>query len=115
MRHVKQQCGYAERRICRALGISRSAVRYEPQPRPDETALTSAIVGLAGQYGRYGYRRIHALLESKGWQVSHGRVMRIWRREGLKVPKKQPKRRRLWLNDGSCIRLCPERANHVWS
>ncbi len=107
MRHVKQQCGYAERRICRALGISRSAVRYEPQPRPDEPALTSAIVSLAGQYGRYGYRRVHALLESRGWQVSHGRVMRIWRREGLKIPVKQPKRRRLWLNDGSCVRLRP--------
>ena len=61
------------------------------------------------------HRRVHALLESEGWQVSHGRVMRIWRREGLKVPVKQPKRCRLWLNDGSCIRLRPERANHVWS
>jgi len=101
-----------ERRVCRALSISRSAVRY--QPRPDETALTSAIVGLAGQYGRYGYRRLHALLQSPGWLVSHGRVMRIWRREGLKVPKKQPTRRRLWLNDGSCIRLRPEHANYVW-
>jgi putative transposase len=70
---------------------------------------------LAGQYGRYGYRRIHALLEDQGWQVSHGRVMRIWRREGLRVPSRQPKRRRLWLNDGSCIRLRPERPNHVWS
>lgn len=115
MKHVKTQCGYAERRICRALGISRSAVRYEPQPRPDEAALTSAIVRLASQYGRYGYRRVHALLRSQGWQVCHGRVMRIWRREGLKVPAKQPKRRRLWLNDGSCIRLRPAHPNHVWS
>jgi len=115
VRYIKQQCEYSERRICRALGISRSAVRYEPQPRLDEPALTSAIVGLAAQYGRYGYRRVHALLASQGWQVSHGRVMRIWRREGLRVPAKQPKRRRLWLNDGSCIRLRPERANHVWS
>ena len=82
MRYIKQQCEYSERRICRALGISRSAVRYEPQPRLDEPALTSAIVGLAAQYGRYGYRRVPALLASQGWQVSHGRVMRIWRREG---------------------------------
>ncbi len=72
-------------------------------------------MGLASQYGRYGYRRVHALLQAKGWQVSHGRVMRIWRREGLKVPHKQPKRSRLWLNDGSCMRLRPERPNHVWS
>jgi len=112
---VRTQCGYSERRICKALGISRNTVRYEPQPRPDESALTGSIVKLAGQYGRYGYRRVHALLQSQGWQVSHGRVARIWRREGLKVPSKQPKRGRLWLHDGSCIRLRPERPNHVWS
>ena len=77
--------------------------------------LSRSIFRLAGQYGRYGYRRVHALLKSKGWQVSHGRVMRLWRREGLKVPAKQPKRGRLWLNDGSCIRLRPEYQHHVWS
>ena len=107
--------GYSERRICCALDISRSAVRYEPEPREDESALTGAIIKLAGQYGRYGYRRVHALLQLQGWEVSHGRVLRLWQREGLKVPPKQPKRRRLWLNGGSCIRLRPERPNHVWS
>lgn len=107
--------GYSERRICKALGISRNTVRYEPDPRPDESALTADIVRFAGQYGRYGYRRIHALLQSQGWEVSHGRVMRIWQREGLRVPQKQPKRGRLWLNDGSCIRLRPTHRNHVWS
>ena len=70
---------------------------------------------LAKKYGRYGYRRIRQLLVDEGWRVSVKRVYRIWRREGLKVPKKQPKRGRLWLNDGSCIRLRPERPNHVWS
>ena len=104
---VQSTLGVSERRVCRALGISRSSVRYTPQPRSDESLLTRSIVRLAGQYGRYGYRRVHALLESQGWQVSHGRVMRIWRREGLKVPAKQPKRGRLWLNDGSCMRLRP--------
>ena len=91
--------------------------RFAMNLNPGQTSpiLTGDIVRLAGQYGRYGYRRIHALLEDQGWQVSHGRVMRIWRREGLRVPAKQPKRRRLWLNDGSCIRLRPERPNHVWS
>lgn len=115
MAHVKRCHGYSERRICRALGISRNTVRYEAQPRENESALTGAIVRLASQYGRYGYRRVHALLKRQGWSVSHGRVERLWRREGLKVPHKQPKRRRLWLNDGSCIRLRPERPNHVWS
>lgn len=107
--------GDSERRICRALGISRNTVRYTPQPREDEDTLTADILRFAGQYERYGYRRVHALLQSEGWEVSHGRVMRIWRREGLKVPQKQPKRGRLWLNDGSCIRLRPGHRNHVWS
>ena len=70
---------------------------------------------LASAYGRYGYRRITALLRGEGWHVNHKRVERIWRREGLKVPAKQPKRGRLWLNDGSCIRLRAAWPNHVWS
>jgi len=77
--------------------------------------LVERIIELATQYGRYGYRRITAMLRQKGWQVNHKRVERIWRQEGLKVPKKQLKRRRLWFNDGSCIRLRPERKDHVWS
>jgi transposase InsO family protein len=82
----------------------------------EEEKLTSRIIELASQYGRYGYRRITALLNNeREWTVNHKQVERIWRREGLKVPKKQPKRRRLWLNDGSCIRLRPEYKDHVWS
>jgi putative transposase len=83
--------------------------------RADENALTQAIVALASQYGRYGYRRIQSLLKKAGWDIGTDRVQRIWRREGLKVPRKQRPRGRLWLNDGSCIRLRPERRNHVWS
>jgi putative transposase len=70
---------------------------------------------LAGEYGRYGYRRITALLRQEGFQVNHKRVERIWRQEGLKVPQKQPKRGHLWLNDGSCVRLRAEYPNHLWS
>ncbi len=81
----------------------------------DEDALTRAIIALGAKYGRYGYRRITALLRSAGWEVGKDRVQRIWRREGLKVPQKQRPRGRLWLNDGSCVRLRPERPNHVWS
>ena len=73
------------------------------------------MIALARQYGRYGYRRIAALLRDAGWQVNDKRVERLWRRERLKVPVKQPKKGRLWLNDGSCIRLRPTYVDHVWS
>jgi len=86
-----------------------------PQGREDEARLTADIIELARQYGRYGYRKIAELLRRAGWLVNDKRVERIWRREGLKVPAKQPKRGRLWLADGSCIRLRAERPNHVWS
>ncbi len=77
--------------------------------------LVERMSQLATQYGRYGYRRITALLQGEGWRVNHKRIERLWRREGLKVPHKQPKRGRLWLNDGSCVRLRPERKDHVWA
>ena len=106
----------SERRVCRVLGQHRSTQRRTPSGRDDEERLTADIVELARQYGRYGYRKIAELLRSTaGWVVNDKRVERIWRREGLKVPSKQPRRGRLWLNDGSCIRLRAERANHVWS
>jgi len=105
----------SERFACKVLGQHRSTQRKKPQSRPDEEALTTDIIRLASRYGRYGYRRITAMLRSEGWTVNAKRVERIWRREGLKVPQKQPKRGRLWLNDGSCVRLRPEHPNHVWS
>ena len=105
----------SERFACRVLDQHRSTQRKKPRGRADEAALTADIIRLATRYGRYGYRRITAMLRSEGWSVNVKRVERIWRREGLKVPQKQPKKGRLWLNDGSCIRLRPERPNHVWS
>ena len=92
----------------------RSTQRRTLVARDDEDALTQAIVELASEFGRYGYRRITALLRHQGWHVNHKRVERIWRREGLKVPQKQPKRGRLWLNDGSCVRRRPQHRHHVW-
>jgi transposase InsO family protein len=97
------------------IGQPRSTQRYNASCKTDEEALRSDIIRLATQYGRYGYRRITVLLCNSGWHVNHKRVERIWRQEGLKVPKKQPKRGRLWLNDGSCVRLRPTHRNHVWS
>ena len=105
----------SQRRVCRAMGWCRSSVRYVRSHKDDEEPLSKRIVELATDYGRYGYRRITALLQADGWRVNHKRVERIWRQEGLKVPARQPKRRRLWLNDGSCVRLRPARPNHVWS
>lgn len=81
----------------------------------DKALLRIKVIRLASTYGRYGYRRITALLKREGWQVNHKRVERIWRQEGLKVPQKQKKRGRLWFNDGSCVRLRPTHRNHVWS
>lgn len=83
--------------------------------RHDEERLVADMIELARQYGRYGYRRVAVLLRDAGWSVSDGRIERLWRQEGLKVPPKQPKRGRLWLNDGSCVRLRAEYVNHVWS
>ena len=115
------------------LGQHRSTQRVVPRGADDEQALTEDIIALAKQYGRYGYRRVTALLRSAGWTVNRKRVERIWRREGLKVPQKHPppafqpccawleplqappKRGRLWLNDGSCVRLRPEYPGHVWA
>lgn len=106
----------SERRACQVLDQARTTQRRELTPPSDEKQLTRNIIDLASKYGRYGYRRITALLnQNMGWRVNHKRVERIWRIEGLKIPQKQPKRGRLWLNDGSCIRLRPEHKDHVWS
>jgi transposase InsO family protein len=105
----------SERRICQVLGQHRSTHRKVARGADDKQALTEDIIALAKQYGRYGYRRVTALLRDAGWTVNRKRVERIWRREGLKVPQRQPKRGRLWLNDGSCIRLRPEYPGHVWA
>ena len=115
MEHVKGKLGVSERRVCQVIDQPRSTQRNHPIVRDGEAYLSAEIIRLAGKYGRYGYRRITALLKQEGFRVNHKRVERIWRQESLKVPKKQPKRGRLWFNDGSCIRLRPTHQNHVWS
>ena len=112
---MQRELRVSERRACRVLGQTRSTQRYLPRERDDERPLTRRILELACEFGRYGYKRITALLRAEGWHVNRKRVFRIWRREGLKVPQKQPKRGRLWLADGSCVRLRPQHPNHVWS
>ena len=115
MEHVRGKLGVSERRVCRVIDQPRSTQRDNPVVRDDEECLRAEIIRLASKYGRYGYRRITALLKREGFRVNHKRVERIWCEESLKVPKKQPKRGRLWLNDGSCVRLRPTHRNHVWS
>jgi putative transposase len=112
---VQQQLGVSERRACKVLGQARSTQRRRPKVKEDEEALREDVVKLAGRFGRYGYRMITGMLRAEGWRVNPKRVERIWRQEGLKIPKKQRKRGRIWLNDGSCIRLRPLYRNHVWS
>lgn len=106
----------SQRRMCKLLGQPRSTQRYACSVKNDEASLVEDMIRMVKEYGRYGYRKIAELLREDGWMpLNDKRIERLWRREGLKVPKKQPKRRRLWLNDGSCIRLRPMHRNHVWS
>jgi putative transposase len=93
----------------------RSTQRHVPKGRADEGRLVADMIELARQFGRYGYRRIAVLLREAGWSVSDGRIERLWRQEGLKVPQNQSKKGRLWLNDGSCVQPRPEYRHHVWS
>jgi len=114
-RYELQRLRASERRVCIVLEQPRSIQRYMERTANDEQALTAAIISFASEYGRYGYRRVTALLRNEGWHIDHKRVERIWRREGLKVPHKRPKRGRLWFNDGSYMRLRPCWWNHVWA
>ena len=110
-----QEHGQTERHACGVLAIQRTAYRYEPVKREDEERLRGRIIELVTNFGRVGYRKVTALLRNEGYLVNHKRVERIWREEGLKLPQKQQKKRRLWLTDGSCVRLRAEYENHVWS
>ena len=112
---VVNELHVSERRACRVIGHNRSTQKYKLRENEFNKKLTGRIIELASQYGRYGYRTITDMLNNEGFRVNKKRVERIWRVEGLKVPRKQPKRSRLWLNDGSCIRLCPKHKDHVWS
>jgi putative transposase len=112
---VQRQCGVSERRTCRALGLARSTCRYQVKVKNDEGRLIMAMLELVRRRPRYGYRRITDLLRVEGWRVNRKRIYRLWRQEGLKVPKKQRKRRRLGSSDNAAIRRRAEHADHVWT
>lgn len=115
MAHVQQGMEVSQRRACRSLSQSRATQRYRPRLPDKDRPLVKQIKQLAHKYRRYGYRRITALLGADGWPVNRKRVYRIWRAEGLKVPQKQRKKRRLGCSDNSCVRKRAEYINHVWS
>ncbi len=96
------------------LDQPRSSQRYEVQPRDDEAALTKRMRALVRQRPRFGYRRIGALLRAEAWHASDTRVWRLWRREGLKVPRKKRKRRSLGMSANSCQTRKAEQQDHVW-
>ena len=111
---MRQKLGSSERRACRTIGVARSTQRYKASPEDDDS-LRLALVRLAKQYGRYGYRKIAELLRIEGWQVNHKKVERLWREEGLQIPQRHRKRKRLYHKDSSVIRLRPRYHNHIWS
>jgi len=112
---AKEKYNVSERIACLLFLQQLATQRYEHQQSEFNEKLTERIIELACGFGRYGYGKIHQLLTCEGWQINHKRLERIWRQEGLKVPSKQPKRPRLWFNDGYCLRLKPLFRNHVWS
>lgn len=111
---TRQRLGTSERRTCEVLGVARSTQRYEADARSEDD-LRLALIRLAKQYGRYGYRKVGELLRVEGWVVNHKKVERIWREEGLQLPHRHKRRRRLYHHDASVIRLRPVYPNHIWS
>lgn len=105
----------SQRRACKVLGQPRSTQSYCAYKSDYKIVIVQRTIELAKAYGRYGYRIIQSLLEREGWHVNHKRIELIWKQEGLKVPAKQPRRKRLWLNDGFCVRCRADHKNHVWS
>lgn len=114
MIHARQKIGTSERRTCRVVGLCRSTHQYRKAPK-DEDSLRLALIRLAKQYGRYGYRKITQLMKMEGWEINHKRAERIWREEGLQLPERHKKRKRLYHKDSSVIRLRPKYPNHIWS
>ena len=112
--HARQKLGASERHVCRIVGIARSTLQYKAMLRDDD-ALRLALIRLAKQYGRYGYRKVAELLRMEGWRVNHKKVEWIWREEGLQQPDRHRKRKRLYHHDASVIRLRPLYPNHIWS
>ncbi|WP_066050581.1 MULTISPECIES: IS3 family transposase [Anaerotignum] len=101
-----------QRQACRTLNVHRNSIRYQPVVRDDEEELVKEIIELATNFGRKGYRMVTDILRNRGYKISYKKVARIWQREGLKRPKKQTKKRRIFGSDGNCVRLRAMHKNH---
>lgn len=112
---MRQRLDTSERRTCKVVGLARSTCQYKVAPKPSDEDLRLALIRLAKQYGRYGYRKIAKLLTLEGWAVNHKKVERLWREEGLQLPHRHKRRKRLYHKDSSVIRLRPQYPNHIWS
>ena len=112
---MRSQFKVSERRACRVLGQHRSTQRHIPKGRADEDRLVADMIELARQFGRYGYRLIAELLRAEGWHINHKKVERLWREEGLQLPARHKKRKRIYHKDASVIRLRPKYPNHIWA
>jgi transposase InsO family protein len=112
---VQQFLKVSERRACSVLGWARSSQRYVARTAAEEQCLVKQLRELSRQHPRYGYRRITVLLQEEGWRVNRKRVRRLWRQEGLKVPRKQRKKRRLGSSVHGASRYRAEHPHHVWS
>lgn len=115
MIHVRQRLNTSERRSCKTVGLARSTCQYKTAAGGNDEELRLALIRLAKRYGRYGYRKIARLLQIEGWRVNHKRVERLWREEGLQLPHRHKRRKRLYHKDSSVIRLRPQYPNHIWS
>ena len=112
---MQKKLNVSERRACGAVGQGRSTQRYVGRKADRDRALMEKMIALSRENPRYGYRRVWALLRREGWAVNNKRVRRLWREEGLKVPTKQRKRRRLGTSDNGSARRRAEHKKHVWS
>ena len=111
---LQAEFSVSERRACRVIDQPRTSQRYQAKPRDDERALVKRMLELVLQRPRFGYRRIASLLRKEFWHASATRIYWLWRREGLKVPQKKRKRRRLGKSENSCHRRRAEHKDHVW-
>jgi putative transposase len=115
VRQLQEAFGVSQRRACRVLGQPRSTQRQTPKTSEEEDRLVRRMLELVRQHPRWGYRRITVLLRREGWRVNRKRVYRLWRQQGLKVPRKQRKKRRLGHSGNSCVRRPAEHKDHVWT